>query len=66
MLASENPMYANFSELRHDEVRRINLPRTPVDNERLDSLIQNTMISEVRFRAELSGYSIERLELARA
>jgi hypothetical protein len=42
------------------------LPRTPVDNERLGSLVQNTMTSEVRFRAELSGYGIERLELARA
>jgi hypothetical protein len=66
MPASENPMYANFSELRHDVVCRINLPRTPVDNERLGSFVQNTMTSKVRFRAELSEYGAERLELARA
>jgi hypothetical protein len=28
---SENPMYANFSELRYGEVRRIRIPRTPVN-----------------------------------
>jgi hypothetical protein len=29
-------------------------------DERLGSLVQNTMTSEVRFRAELSEYGIER------
>ena len=28
---SENPMYANFSELRYGEVRRIPILRTPVN-----------------------------------
>ncbi len=36
------------------------------EDERLGSLVQNAMTSEVQFRAELSGYGIERLELARA
>jgi hypothetical protein len=36
------------------------------EDERLGSLVQNTMTSEVRFRAELSEYGVERLELARA
>ena len=36
------------------------------DDERIGSLVQNTMTSEVQFRAELSGYGIERLELVRA
>jgi hypothetical protein len=35
-------------------------------HERLGSLVQNTMPWEVRFRAELSEYGVERLELARA
>jgi hypothetical protein len=34
-------------------------------DERLGSLVQNTMTSEVRFRAEISEYGVERLELAR-
>jgi len=55
-----------FLELRHDEARRIFLSRTPVDNEGVGSLVQNTMSSEVRFRAELPVYGVERLELARA
>ena len=58
--------YANFLELRACELRRITLSRTPVDNERLGSPVQNTMSSEVRFRAELPVYGVERLELARA
>jgi hypothetical protein len=66
MPASENPMYASFSDLRHDEGRRTSLSRTPVDYERVGSLVQNTMISEVPFRVELSEYGVERLELARA
>ena len=33
-------------------------------DECLGSLVQNTMTSEVRFRAELSEYGVERLELA--
>ena len=41
-------------------------PRTRVNNERLGSVVQNTMISDVRFRAELSEYGFGRLELARA
>ena len=36
------------------------------EDERLGSLVQNEITSEVQFRAELSGYGIERLELARA
>jgi len=36
------------------------------EDERLGSLVQNAMTSEVQFRAELSGYGIERLELVRA
>jgi hypothetical protein len=28
---SENPVHPNFSELRYGEVRRIPLPRTPVN-----------------------------------
>jgi len=36
------------------------------ENERLGSFVQNTMTSEVRFRAELSAYGVERLELVRA
>jgi integrase len=32
---------------------------------RLGSLVQNTMTSEVRFRAELSEYGVERWQLAR-
>jgi hypothetical protein len=56
----------NFLEPRQGKVRETPLPRTPVDNKRLGSLVQNAMTSEVRFRAELSGYGIERLELARA
>ena len=36
------------------------------EDERLGSLVQNAMTSEVQFRAELSGYGIERLELGRA
>jgi hypothetical protein len=36
------------------------------EDERLGSLVQNTMISEVRLRAELSEYGVEWLELARA
>jgi hypothetical protein len=36
------------------------------EDERLGSLVQNTMTSEVRFRAELSEYGVERLELVRA
>jgi hypothetical protein len=35
------------------------------ENERLGSFMQNTMTSEVRFRAELSEYGVEPLELAR-
>ena len=59
-------MYANFIEHRQGEVLGIPLPRTPVDNERLGSCVQNTMGSEVRFRAELSEHGIEQLVLARA
>jgi hypothetical protein len=40
---------ANLLELRQGEVRRSLLSRTPVDNEGVGSLIQNTMTSEVRF-----------------
>jgi hypothetical protein len=36
------------------------------EDECVGSLVQNTMTSEVRFRAELSEYGVERLELARA
>jgi hypothetical protein len=36
------------------------------EDERLGSFVQNTMTSEVRFRAELSECGVERLELARA
>jgi hypothetical protein len=36
------------------------------DDERLGSFVQNTMTSKVRFRAELSEYGVERLEMARA
>jgi hypothetical protein len=36
------------------------------EDERLGSLVQNTMTSEVRFRAELSEDGVEWLELARA
>ena len=36
------------------------------EDERLGSLVQNAMTSEVQFRAQLSGYGIERLELVRA
>jgi hypothetical protein len=36
------------------------------ENERLGSLVQKTVTSEVRFRAELSTNGVERLELARA
>ena len=35
------------------------------EDECLGSFVQNTMTSEVRFRAELSEYGVERLELAR-
>jgi hypothetical protein len=42
------------------------MPRSPVHNERVSSLEQSTMTSEVRFRAELSEYGVELLELARA
>ena len=57
----------DFLELRTTEVqlRRKHLARTPVDNEGVGSLIQNTMTSEVRFRAELSEYGVERWQLAR-
>ena len=40
-------------------------PRTPVDNERLDSPVQNTMTSEVRFQALLAKGRIELLRLAK-
>ena len=33
------------------------------EDERLSSFVQNTMTSEVRFRAELSEYGVERLAL---
>src|SRR5215211_5382049 len=33
MWTSENPLYANFSERRKGEVRRIPLPRTPVNSD---------------------------------
>src|SRR5215217_5535678 len=56
----------NFLDVRHGEVRRTPLSRTPIDNECVGSLVQNTMTSEVRFRAKLSEYGVERLELARA
>jgi hypothetical protein len=36
------------------------------EDERLGSLVQNTLTSEVRFRAELSVYGVEWVELARA
>ena len=36
------------------------------EDERLGSLVQKTMTSEVRFRAELPVYGVERFELARA
>jgi hypothetical protein len=36
------------------------------EDEGLGSLVQNTMTSEVRFRAELPVYGVERLELVRA
>ena len=36
------------------------------ENERLGSFVQKTVTSEVWFRAELSEYGVERLELARA
>jgi hypothetical protein len=36
------------------------------EDERLGSLVQNTITSEVRFRAELSEHGVERLELTRA
>jgi hypothetical protein len=36
------------------------------EDERLGPHLQNTMTSEVRFRAELSEYGVERLELTRA
>ena len=36
------------------------------DNECIRTDVQNTMTSEVRFRAELSEYGVKRLELARA
>jgi hypothetical protein len=35
------------------------------EDEHLGSLVQNTMTSEVRFRAELSVYGVERWQLAR-
>jgi hypothetical protein len=54
---------ANFGESCHDEARRIFLSRTPVDNERLGSDVQNTMSSEVRFRVLLAEGDTERLEL---
>jgi hypothetical protein len=57
---------SNLGELRQGEVRRSPLTRTPVDKERLCSLVQDTFASEVRFRAELSEYGVGRLELARA
>jgi hypothetical protein len=36
------------------------------EDERLGPPVQNTMNSKVRFRAELSEYGVERLEMARA
>jgi hypothetical protein len=60
---------ANFLERRLAvvQLRGAFLPRTPVEKERLGSLVQNTMTSEVlRFRAELTKDGAERLELARA
>jgi hypothetical protein len=35
------------------------------EHERLGSLVQNTMTSEVRFHAELSEYGVEHLEVLR-
>jgi hypothetical protein len=45
---SENPMYANFSELRYGEVRRIPIPRTSVNKgrkkrERVEALAASTL-----------------------
>jgi hypothetical protein len=53
-------------ELMASELPRMPLSRTLQDNERLGSLVQNTMASEVRFRAELSEYGVEHLELVRS
>jgi hypothetical protein len=39
--------------------------RTPVDNEGVGANVQNTMTSELRFRALLAECGAERLELAR-
>jgi hypothetical protein len=36
------------------------------EDERLGSLVQNTITSEVRFHAKLAEYDVERLEVARA
>jgi hypothetical protein len=60
--------HANFLEHRKTEVHlwEKHLSCIPVDNEGLGSLTRNTMTSKVRFRAELSVYGVERLELARA
>ena len=59
------PLFEAFGE-PGSELPKISLPRTPVDNEGVGSLIQNTMTSEAWFRAELPVYGVERLELARA
>jgi hypothetical protein len=64
-LASKRTKVANLLERRHRELRRILLPRTPEENEHHGSFVQNTMTSEVRFRAELSEYGVERWQLAR-
>ena len=45
--------------------RSMHQPRTLVDNERLGPQVQNTITPEVRFRAELSEYGVERWKLAR-
>ena len=58
-------MYTSLSELRHGDGRRINLPRTPVDNERLGSAIQTLTTPELMFRALLTKDGAQRLELAR-
>ena len=54
-------MYTSLSELRHGDGRRINLPRTPVDNERLGSNMQTL---KLRFRA-LLGDGIPEVYLER-
>ena len=58
-----------FLELRKTEVqlRRKDLSRSEVDNERLDCpQVQSTMTSEVRFCALLAEDCAERLQLMRA